>query len=96
MAKKLKFPLKCIGIPKTVDNDLPYTDCSPGFGSVAKYIATSTLEAGLDVKSMAETSTKVFILEVMGQQLLIRREGRKSGNVATLIVTIGVVQLLLL
>ena len=67
MAKKLKFPLKCIGIPKTVDNDLPFTDCSPGFGSVAKYIATSTLEAGLDVKSMAETSTKVFILEVMGR-----------------------------
>jgi len=67
MAKKLKFPLRCIGIPKTVDNDLPYTDCSPGFGSVAKYIATSTLEAGLDVKSMAETSTKVFILEVMGR-----------------------------
>ena len=67
MAKKLMFPLKCIGIPKTVDNDLPYTDCSPGFGSVAKYIATSTLEAGLDVKSMAETSTKVFILEVMGR-----------------------------
>ena len=67
MAKKLKFPLKCVGIPKTVDNDLPYTDCSPGFGSVAKYIATSTLEAGLDVKSMAKTSTKVFILEVMGR-----------------------------
>ncbi len=67
MAKKLKFPLKCIGIPKTVDNDLPYTDCSPGFGSVAKYVATSTLEAGLDVKSMSETSTKVFILEVMGR-----------------------------
>ena len=67
MAKKLKFPLQCIGIPKTVDNDLPYTDCSPGFGSVAKYVATSTLEAGLDVKSMAETSTKVFILEVMGR-----------------------------
>ena len=67
MAKKLNFPLKCIGIPKTVDNDLPFTDCSPGFGSVAKYVATSTLEAGLDVKSMAETSTKVFILEVMGR-----------------------------
>ena len=65
--KKLKFPLQCIGIPKTVDNDLPFTDCSPGFGSVAKYVATSTLEAGLDVKSMAETSTKVFILEVMGR-----------------------------
>ena len=67
MAKMLNFPLKCIGIPKTVDNDLPFTDCSPGFGSVAKYVATSTLEAGLDVKSMAETSTKVFILEVMGR-----------------------------
>ena len=67
MAKKLKFPLQCIGIPKTVDNDLPYTDCSPGFGSVAKYVAISTLEAGLDVKSMSGTSTKVFILEVMGR-----------------------------
>ena len=67
MAKKLNFPLQCIGITKTVDNDLPFTDCSPGFGSVAKYVATSTLEAGLDVKSMSETSTKVFILEVMGR-----------------------------
>jgi len=61
------YNLTVVGLPKTVDNDLPYTDCSPGFGSVAKYIATSTLEAGLDVKSMAETSTKVFILEVMGR-----------------------------
>ena len=67
MAKELKLPLTCIGIPKTVDNDLPITDCSPGFGSVAKYVATSTMEAGLDVKSMSETSTKVFILEVMGR-----------------------------
>ena len=67
MARKLKLPLTCIGIPKTVDNDLPITDCSPGFGSVAKYVATSTLEAGLDVKGMSETSTKVFILEVMGR-----------------------------
>ena len=67
IAKELKLPLTCIGIPKTVDNDLPITDCSPGFGSVAKYVATSTLEAGLDVKSMSETSTKVFILEVMGR-----------------------------
>ena len=67
MAKELKLPLTCIGIPKTVDNDLPITDCSPGFGSVAKYVAISTLEAGLDVKSMSETSTKVFILEVMGR-----------------------------
>ncbi|GIR10948.1 MAG: hypothetical protein CM15mP22_3680 [Gammaproteobacteria bacterium] len=50
MAQKLKFPLQCID-SKTVDNDLPFTDCSPGFGSVAKYVATSTLEAGLDVKA---------------------------------------------
>jgi 6-phosphofructokinase 1 len=57
----------CIGLPKTIDNDLPITDNCPGFGSVAKYIATSTLEASLDVKSMCETSTKVFILEVMGR-----------------------------
>jgi len=63
----LGFPVTCIGIPKTIDNDLPLTDNCPGFGSVAKYIATSTREAGLDVKSMSETSTKVFILEVMGR-----------------------------
>ena len=59
--------IKCIGIPKTIDNDLPYTDTCPGFGSVAKYIATSISEAGLDVKSMSSSSTKVFILEVMGR-----------------------------
>jgi 6-phosphofructokinase 1 len=64
---KKGLDIKCIGIPKTVDNDLPLTDCSPGFGSVGKYTAISTLEAGLDVKSMCETSTKVFILEVMGR-----------------------------
>ncbi|NWN92457.1 6-phosphofructokinase [Marinobacter adhaerens] len=63
----LGYPITCIGVPKTVDNDLPFTDCCPGFGSVAKYIATSTLEASLDIKSMCETSTKVFILEVMGR-----------------------------
>ncbi|MEO1117239.1 MAG: 6-phosphofructokinase [Pseudomonadota bacterium] len=67
MAKRKKLPLQCIGIPKTVDNDLPVTDCCPGFGSVAKYIAVSTMEAALDVQSMASTSTKVFILEVMGR-----------------------------
>jgi len=67
MAKRMKFPLKCIGIPKTVDNDLPFTDCCPGFGSVAKYVAVSTREAALDVASMSKTSTKVFILEVMGR-----------------------------
>ncbi len=61
------YPVTCIGIPKTVDNDLPYTDTCPGFGSVAKYVAVSTLEAGFDVASMKETSTKVFILEVMGR-----------------------------
>jgi 6-phosphofructokinase 1 len=57
----------CIGVPKTVDNDLPHTDCCPGFGSVAKYVAVSTREAALDVASMARTSTKVFVLEVMGR-----------------------------
>ncbi|MBA2657912.1 MAG: 6-phosphofructokinase [Tatlockia sp.] len=61
------YPITCIGIPKTVDNDLPFTDACPGFGSVAKYIAISTLEAGFDVASMAASSTKVFILEVMGR-----------------------------
>jgi ATP-dependent phosphofructokinase / diphosphate-dependent phosphofructokinase len=63
----LGYPLTCIGVPKTVDNDLPFTDCCPGFGSVAKYVAISTREAALDVASMCETSTKVFILEVMGR-----------------------------
>ena len=64
---QLGYPIACIGIPKTVDNDLPHTDCCPGFGSVAKYIAISTLEGALDVASMARTSTKVFVLEVMGR-----------------------------
>ncbi len=67
MSKRMKFPVQCIGIPKTVDNDLPITDCCPGFGSVAKYVAVSTKEAALDVYSMAKTSTKVFVLEVMGR-----------------------------
>jgi ATP-dependent phosphofructokinase / diphosphate-dependent phosphofructokinase len=67
IARRLGFPVKCLGIPKTVDNDLPVTDTCPGFGSVAKYVAVSTREAALDVLSMAETSTKVFILEVMGR-----------------------------
>ena len=61
------FPITCIGIRKTVDNDLPHTDTCPGFGSVAKYVAIATREAALDVASMYETSTKVFILEVMGR-----------------------------
>ena len=67
ISKKLGYPLQCIAIPKTVDNDLAVTDCCPGFGSVAKYVVTSTIEAALDVESMYETSTKVFILEVMGR-----------------------------
>ena len=65
--KERNYSIICVGLPKTIDNDLPITDNCPGFGSVAKYIATSTLEASLDVKSMCETSTKVFILEVMGR-----------------------------
>jgi len=67
LAAETGFPLQAIHVPKTVDNDLPLTDCCPGFGSVAKYVAVSTREAALDVASMAETSTKVFILEVMGR-----------------------------
>jgi 6-phosphofructokinase 1 len=64
---QMGYPIVCVGVPKTVDNDLPHTDCCPGFGSVAKYIAVSTREAALDVASMARTSTKVFVLEVMGR-----------------------------
>jgi len=67
LAGKLGYPLQAIHVPKTVDNDLPITDNCPGFGSVAKYVAVSTREATLDVASMALTSTKVFILEVMGR-----------------------------
>jgi 6-phosphofructokinase 1 len=67
ISKKMGFPVSCLGIPKTVDNDLPVTDNCPGFGSVAKYVAVSTREAAMDVMSMARTSTKVFILEVMGR-----------------------------
>jgi 6-phosphofructokinase len=67
ISKKMGFPVTCLGVPKTVDNDLPVTDNCPGFGSVAKYIAVSTQEAALDVASMASTSTKVFVLEVMGR-----------------------------
>lgn len=67
IAKRMGYPIACLGIPKTVDNDLPVTDNCPGFGSVAKYVAVSTREAALDVLSMAKTSTKVFILEVMGR-----------------------------
>ncbi len=67
ISNKLNYPLQCIAIPKTVDNDLAVTDCCPGFGSVAKYVVTSTIEAALDLESMHESSTKVFVLEVMGR-----------------------------
>ncbi|MFT5139990.1 MAG: 6-phosphofructokinase [Lysobacterales bacterium] len=67
IGKKLGFPVQCIGIPKTIDNDLPITDNCPGFGSVAKYVAVSIMEASLDVASMSSSSTKVFVLEVMGR-----------------------------
>ncbi len=67
LSESLGYPLQAIHVPKTIDNDLPLTDCCPGFGSVAKYIAVSVLEASLDVRSMAATSTKVFVLEVMGR-----------------------------
>lgn len=66
-SQKLKFPVNCLGLPKTIDNDLAITDNSPGFGSVAKYIATAVQETALDLLSMCATSTKVFILEVMGR-----------------------------
>lgn len=67
LGARLGYPLQCIGVPKTVDNDLPITDCCPGFGSVAKYVAVSTKEAALDIESMCATSTKIFVLEVMGR-----------------------------
>ncbi|MCH9048512.1 MAG: 6-phosphofructokinase [Proteobacteria bacterium] len=67
LSEKMSFPLQAIHVPKTVDNDLPITDNCPGFGSVAKYIAISTREASYDVLSMAKTSTKVFVIEVMGR-----------------------------
>ncbi len=67
LSEKMGYPVQAIHVPKTVDNDLPITDCCPGFGSVAKYIAVSTREASFDVRSMCATSTKVFVIEVMGR-----------------------------
>jgi len=67
MSQIMNYPLQCIGIPKTIDNDLPFTDTCPGFGSLAKYVATSIREASFDLVSMAATSTKVFVMEVMGR-----------------------------
>jgi len=67
LGAELAYPIVCVGIPKTIDNDIPITDCSPGFGSVAKYVATSLREAALDLAAMSRTSTKVFTMEVMGR-----------------------------
>jgi 6-phosphofructokinase len=67
LSETMGYPITCVGIPKTVDNDLPITDNCPGFGSVAKYVAVSIREAGFDVASMAKTSTKIFVMEVMGR-----------------------------
>ncbi|MGE5115076.1 MAG: 6-phosphofructokinase, partial [Betaproteobacteria bacterium] len=67
LSQSMGYPIQAIHVPKTVDNDLPVTDCCPGFGSVAKYVAVSTLEASFDVRSMAKTSTKVFVVEVTGR-----------------------------
>ncbi|MBU0745078.1 MAG: 6-phosphofructokinase [Gammaproteobacteria bacterium] len=67
MSKIMNYPLICIGVPKTIDNDLPFTDACPGFGSVAKYIATSIREVGYDLLSMSVSSTKIFVMEVMGR-----------------------------
>ena len=91
---ELGYPLVCIGVPKTVDNDLPITDCCPGFGSVAKYVATSIREASYDVASMASSSTKVFVLEVMGRHAgwitaaaaLARDEAGQGGDLGPQIV----------
>jgi 6-phosphofructokinase 1 len=84
IGEALGYPITCVGIPKTVDNDLPLTDCCPGFGSVAKYIAVSTREAALDVASMARTSTKVFVLEVMGRHAgWIAAAGGLAGSKAS-------------
>lgn len=81
MAKEKGLDVTCIGVPKTIDNDLPVTDTCPGFGTTAKYIATSVMEASLDVESMAESSTKVFIMEVMGRHAgWIAAAGGLAGN----------------
>ncbi len=89
ISETLGYPITCIGIPKTVDNDLPITDCCPGFGSVAKYVATSIREASLDILSMCESSTKIFVMEVMGRHAgwiaaaggLAQYEGQPSPQV---------------
>ena len=80
LSAQLSYPIVCVGIPKTIDNDLPINDCSPGFGSVAKYVATSLREAALDLAAMSRTSTKVFTMEVMG---------RHAGGVHTEMIAEG-------
>jgi len=84
LAEKMGADVRAIHVPKTVDNDLPITDTCPGFGSVAKYIAVSTREASFDVRSMAKTSTKVFVLEVMGRHAgWIAAAGGLASDAAT-------------
>jgi ATP-dependent phosphofructokinase / diphosphate-dependent phosphofructokinase len=84
LAEQRGLPLQAIHVPKTVDNDLPITDTCPGFGSVAKYVAVSTREASFDVRSMAKTSTKVFVLEVMGRHAgWIAAAGGLASDAAT-------------
>jgi 6-phosphofructokinase 1 len=89
LSESMGYPIQAIHVPKTVDNDLPVTDNCPGFGSVAKYIAVSTMEASFDVASMCATSTKIFVLEVMGRHHLIttrtkaaRRGVLECGNIS--------------
>ena len=81
LAQQFDYPLVCVGVPKTVDNDLAVTDCCPGFGSAAKYTAVSVREAALDVAAMAETSTKVFVYEAMGRHAgWLAAAGGLAGN----------------
>ena len=81
LAKEFDYPLTCIGVPKTVDNDLAVTDCCPGFGSAAKYTAVSVRECALDVAAMAETSTNVFVYEAMGRHAgWLAAAGGLAGN----------------
>jgi 6-phosphofructokinase len=81
LAAEYDVPLTCIGVPKTVDNDLAVTDCCPGFGSAAKYTAVSVRECALDVAAMAETSTKVFVYEAMGRHAgWLAAAGGLAGN----------------
>ena len=73
----MNYPVTSIGLPKTVDNDLPFTDTCPGFGSVAKFVATTILEASMDVRSMASNSTKVFIMHGAPRRLDCGRNGSR-------------------